>query len=85
MLMPTKQNSLSLPKNLALTNMNMAGGVLKKDRFALPPQCNGPELLSSAPLIVKLIPEILSENSNFDNSGIVCPLRVNNIPVPSSS
>lgn len=80
--MPIKQNSLSLSKNGASANMNMADGVLKKDRFAV-----FPEVLLSAPLIVKLVSETLFENSHFDMSGISladCTLRTNNIHIHSS-
>lgn len=83
-----KQQPITSQKPVSREYCRMAKGVLKEDRFVLPPQCNGPEVLSSSTVKARLIPEILFENSNFNNSSIslaVCPPRAKNIPVTSSS
>ena len=48
----------------------MTSSVLTKDKFAIPPLFNGPEVLSSASDKAKLFAENFSKNSNLDNSGI---------------
>ena len=51
--------------------------VVNKDKSAIPPLFNGPELLSSASDKAELFAENFSENSNLDDSG-------NSLPVFSS-
>ena len=55
-----KQGSLSLPRNLDL---------LVKVKYALPPLCNGLEVLFSAYDEMELFCEVSFENSNLDCSG----------------
>ena len=58
----------------------IANSVLNKNKSAIPPQFNGPEVLSSASGEAKLFAENFSENSNFGDSGIslsVFPSRTN--------
>ena len=52
----------------------MANSVLNKGKSAIPPLCNGPEVLSSASDKVKMFPEIFSENSNLDDSSVSLPV-----------
>ena len=48
--------------------------VFSKGRSTIPPQFNSPEVFSSASDRVKLFAKNLSENSNFDDSGISLPV-----------
>ena len=48
--------------------------VLNKDKSAIPPLFNGPEVLSSASDKAKLFPENFSKNSILDDSGISLPV-----------
>ena len=68
----------------------IANSVLIKDKSAIPPLFNGPEVLSSASDKAKLFAENFSMNSNLDNSGISLPvfpsrtnLKLHNISVTS--
>ena len=51
----------------------IANSVLNKDKSAIPPLFNGPEVLSSASDKGKLFPENFSLNSNLDDSGVSLP------------
>ena len=51
----------------------IANSVLSKGKSAIPPQFNGPELLSPASDKAKLLAENFSLNSNLDDSGISLP------------
>ena len=58
----------------------IANSVLNKGKSAIPPQFNGPEVLSTASDKAKLFVKNFSKNSNLDDSGIslpVCPSRTN--------
>ena len=58
----------------------IANSVLNKDKSAIPPLFNGPEVLSSASDKAELFAENFSENSNLDDSGNsppVFPSRTN--------
>ena len=66
----------------------IANSVLNKDKSAVPPLFNGPEVLSSASDKAKLFAENFSKNSNLDDSGISLPvfpsrtnLKLHNISV----
>ena len=48
--------------------------VLNKDKFAMPPLFNGPEVLSSASDKAKLFAKIFSKNSNLDDAGVSLPV-----------
>ena len=52
----------------------IANSVLSKGKSTIPPQFNGPEVLSSAPDKAKFFAKIFSKNSNFDDSGISLPV-----------
>ena len=52
----------------------IANSVLNKDKSAIPPLFNGPEVLSSASDKAKLFAENFSKNSNLDDSGISLPV-----------
>ena len=52
----------------------IANSVLNKDKSAIPPLFNGPEVLSSAFDEVKLFTENFPKNSNLDDSGIYLPI-----------
>ena len=43
-----KQKSISLPRGLDLETRPIANSVLNKEKSAIPPPLNGPEVLSSA-------------------------------------
>ena len=51
----------------------IANNVLNKDKSAIPPLFNSPEVLSSASDRAKLFAENFSKNSNLDDSGISLP------------
>ena len=58
----------------------ISNSVLNKDKSAIPPLFNGPEVLSSASDKAELFAENFSENSNLDDSGNsppVFPSRTN--------
>ena len=86
-----KQKSSSLPRKLALGTFGkwqIAYSVLNKDKSAIHPLFNGPEVLSSASDKAKLFAENFSKNSNLDDSGISLPvfpsranLKLHNIAV----
>ena len=66
----------------------IANSVLNKDKSAIPPLFNGPEVLSSASDKAKLFAEHFSLNSNLDDSGVSLPvflsrtnLKLHNISV----
>ena len=66
----------------------IANSVLTKGKSAIPPQFNGPEVLSSASDKAKLFAKNFSKNSNLDDSGISLPvfpsrtnLKLHNISV----
>ena len=66
----------------------IASSVLNKDKSAIPPLFNGPEVLSSASDKAKLFAENFSLNSNLDDSGVSLPvfpsrtnLKLHNISV----
>ena len=52
----------------------IANSVLNKDKSAILPLFNGPEVLSSASDKAKLFPKNFSKNSNLDDSGIFLPV-----------
>ena len=52
----------------------IANSVLNKDKSAIPPLFNGPEVLSSASDKAKLFAKNFSKNSNLDDSGISLPV-----------
>ena len=52
----------------------IANNVLNKGKSAIPPLCNGPEVLSSASDKAKLFAENFSKNSNLDDLGISSPV-----------
>ena len=52
----------------------ITNSVLNKDKSAIPPLFNGPEMLSSASHKAKIFAENFSLNSNFDDSGVSLPL-----------
>ena len=65
-----------------------ANSVLNKDKSAIPPLFNGPEVMSSASYKAELFAENVSKNSNLDDSGISLSvfasrtnLKLHNIPV----
>ena len=67
----------------------IANSVLSKDKSAIPPLFNGPEVLSSASDKAKLFAENFSLNSNLDDSCVSLPvfpsitnLKLRNISVP---
>ena len=83
-----KQQSPSLPRNLALGLLQIANSVLNKGKSAIPPLFNRPEVLSSASDKAKLFAKNFSKYSNFDDSGISLPvfhsktnLKLHNISV----
>ena len=59
---------------MLLKQTNPFPSVLNKDKFAVPPLINGPEVLSSASDKAKLFPKNFSENSNLYNLGISLPV-----------
>ena len=66
----------------------IANSVLNKDKFAIAPLFNGPEVLSSASDKAKLVAEKFFLNSNLDDSGVSLPvfpsrtnLKLHNISV----
>ena len=66
----------------------IANNVLNKGKSAIPPQFNGPEVLSSASDKAKLLAKNFSKNSNLDDSGISLPafpsrtnLKLHNISI----
>ena len=68
----------------------IANSVLSKDKSAIPPLFNGPEVLSSASDKAKFFAEHFPLNSNLDDSGISLPvflsktnLKLHNISVTS--
>ena len=52
----------------------IANRVLCKDKFAIAPLFNGPEVLSSASDKAKLLAKNIFKNSNLDDSGISLPV-----------
>ena len=52
----------------------IANSVLNKGKSTIPPQFNGPEVLSFASDKAKFFAKIFSKNSNFDDSGISLPV-----------
>ena len=52
----------------------IANSVLNKDKSAIPPLFNGPEVLSSASDKAKLFAKTFSKNSNLDDWGIPLPV-----------
>ena len=52
----------------------IANSALNKDKSAIPPLFNGPEVLSSASDKAKLFAKNFSKNSNLDDSGISLPV-----------
>ena len=82
-----KQKSPSLPRN-SQDFWRIANSVLNKDKSAIHPLFNSPEVLSSASDNAKLFAENFSKNSNIDDSGISFPvfpsrtvLKLHNISV----
>ena len=82
--------------SLSITSQNLGSqdvlwivnSALNKDKSAIPPLFNSPEVLSSASDKAKLFAENLSKNSNLDDSGISLPvfpsrtnLKLHNISV----
>ena len=60
--------------------LRIANSVLNKGKSAIPPLFNGPEVLPSASIKVKLFDENVSKSSNLDGSGIslsVFPSKTN--------
>ena len=54
--------------------LQIANSVLKKGKYAIPPQFNGVKVLSSAFDKAKLFAKMFSKNSNCDGSGISVPV-----------
>ena len=69
-----KQESITFPKLGSHDFWRIANSVLNKDKSAIPPLFNGPEVLSSASDKAKLFAENFSLNSNLDDSGISLPV-----------
>ena len=70
-----KQKESITPKKLGSQDFwQNANSVLKKDKSAIPPLFNGPEVLPSASDKAKLFAENFSKNSNLDDSGISLPV-----------
>ena len=82
------KESITSQKLGCLDFWQIANSVLNKGKSAIPPQFNGPEVLSSASDNAKLFAENFSKNSNLDGSGISLPvspsrtnLKLHNISV----
>ena len=69
-----KKKSITSQKLGSLGFWWIADSFLNKDKSAIFPQFNGPEVLSSASDKVKLFDKNFSKNSNFDGSGISLPV-----------
>ena len=65
---------INFPKLGSRDFWQIAISVLNKDKSAIPPLLNGPEVLSSASDKAKLFAENFSMNSNIDDSGISLPV-----------
>ena len=66
-----QQTVASLPRNLVLVTFGKLLIVFsKKDKSAISPLFNGPEVLSSASDKLKLFAKNVSKKSNLDDSGI---------------
>ena len=73
---------------MLLKQKNPFPSALNKDKSAVPPVINGPEVLSSASDKAKLFPKNFSKNSNLYNLGISLPafpsrttLKLHNISI----
>ena len=64
---------------MLLKQTNPFPSVLNKDKFAVPPLINGPDVLSSASDKAKLFPKNFSEKSNLYNLGISLPVFLSRI------
>ena len=69
-----KQESITFPRLGCHDFWRIANSVLNKDKSAIPPVLNGPEMLFSGSDKVKLFAENLSRNSDLDDSGISLPV-----------
>ena len=83
-----KQESITSQKLGSWDFWQIANSVLNKDKSAIPPLFNNPEVLPSASDKAKLFPENFSKNTNLDDSGISLPvfpsrtnLKLHNISV----
>ena len=71
--MVMKQKSAISRKGGCSNFKGIAISVLYKSKRAIPPQFNGPEMLSFVPVQKTLFAEIFSENSNLNSSDISLP------------
>ena len=69
-----KQESITFPKLGSHDFWQIANSVLNKDKSAIPPLLNGPEILFSGSDKAKLFAENLSKSSDLDGSGISLPV-----------
>ena len=83
-----KQESITSQKLSSQDSWQIANSALNKNKSAILPLFNGPEVLSSASDKAKLFAENFSMNSNLDDSGISLPvfpsrtnLKLHNISV----
>ena len=71
----TKTKESIISKKLGCQDFwRIANNVLNKDKSAIPPLFNGPEVLSSTSDKAKLFAKNFSKNSNLDDSGISIPV-----------
>ena len=69
-----KQQSPSLPRNLAFGTFGKLLNVFNKGKSAIPPLFNSPEVLSSTPDKANFFAENFFKNSNLDDAGIYLPV-----------
>ena len=67
------KESITSQKTGSRTFLQIANSVLYKGKSAIPPLFHGPEMLISASHKAKLLPEIFSDSSYLDDSGIFLP------------
>ena len=69
-----KQESITSQKLCSWDFWQIANSILNKDKSAIPPLFNGPEVLSAASDKAKLFAKSFSKNSNLDDSGFSLPV-----------